>query len=78
MLEVKIVLRNVPHLEDMHNSPKIGLQLTSYDNKPKSSIRIYTYKKELRHTYEEIDRKINDVVCGLVNQRLLWLAEQAA
>ena len=22
--------------------------------------------------------RINDVVCGLVNQRLLWLAEQAA
>ena len=35
--------------------------MTSYDSKPKSSIRIYTYKRELRHTYEEIDRKINDV-----------------
>ena len=22
--------------------------------------------------------RINDVVCGLVNQRLLWLAERAA
>ena len=30
-----------------------------------------------RNQLKKYDR-INDVVCGLVNQRLLWLAEQAA
>ena len=30
-----------------------------------------------RHPLKKYDW-INDIVCGLVNQRLLWLAEQAA
>ena len=71
---------------------KPGKKLTDAEkasNKAHSRIRVYvehTIRKvktwrimgdRYRNPLKKYDR-INDVVCGLVNQRLLWLAERAA
>ena len=71
---------------------KPGKKLTDAEkasNKAHSRIRVYvehairkvkTWRimgDRYRNPLKKYDR-INDVVCGLVNQRLLWLAERAA
>ena len=71
---------------------KPGKKLTDAEkasNKAHSRIRVYvehairkvkTWRimgDRYRNPLKKYDR-INDVICGLVNQRLLWLAEQAA
>ena len=73
-------------------SRKPGKKLSDVEktfNRPHSKIRIYAeraiHKVKTWRIMDGVYRnplkkygRINDAACGLVNQRLLWLAEQAA